>query len=240
MPKLKELSAKHADQGLVLIGVHSMRGGEKMPAFVKDKAIGYPVAWDRKGTLAKAFGVDGYPDYQVIDRSGHVRVADLVNGAVEETVLALLEEPAPAGEASAVPAALAGAAKTATMKDTQVLAVFGSAAENAAVRALTSKDRALGTLLRNEYQTAWLETSEHGALLAAAGVEGGAASLVAYSATGKVLGSRPVAALDGAGLSSFLTKHQLARKDAIDLWNAALAQAKREQKRVLVHLGTPW
>jgi len=101
VPKLKELSAKHADQGLVLIGIHSKNGGEKMPAFVKENGIQYPVAWDKSGAMARAFGVDGYPDYQVIDRSGNVRVADLANGAVEKTILKLLAEPAPGSRSKA-------------------------------------------------------------------------------------------------------------------------------------------
>ena len=37
VPKLKELWARHKDQGLVLIGVHSTMGGEKMAAFVKEQ-----------------------------------------------------------------------------------------------------------------------------------------------------------------------------------------------------------
>ncbi len=41
MPHLKELYAAKKDKGLVLIGIHSTNGGEKMKAFVEKKEITY-------------------------------------------------------------------------------------------------------------------------------------------------------------------------------------------------------
>lgn len=236
MPKLKKLAATYEDQGLVLIGVHSKRKGENMPAFVREKGIQYPVAWDSKGAYAEAFGVDGYPDYQVIDRSGKVRVADLANAEVERVVRALLAEPAP----SAVPAPLASAAATAVKKDTRILAVIGSEAQRQSALKVARSDRSLAQLLRYEYALAELDPAEHGDLLEAAGIEDGAPSLVAYAADGALLGERPLEGLDAAGLRGFLEEHQLPAKDAEALWAAALTQADREQKRILVHLGAPW
>lgn len=95
MPHLKELAQKHRDAGLVVIGVHTTNGGEKMAAFVAEQGIGYPVAIDVDNQTTKAFAVDSYPDYYLIDRAGNLRVADLQNKAVDQAVAALLAEPAP-------------------------------------------------------------------------------------------------------------------------------------------------
>lgn len=98
MPHLKELYAKYQDQGLVLIGVHTKNAGDKMAGFVEEQGIEYPVALDADGDTVKAFAVDSFPDYYMIDRSGVLRFADLANAEVDRAVLALLAEKAPAIE----------------------------------------------------------------------------------------------------------------------------------------------
>lgn len=95
MPHLKELAKKHADRGLVLIGVHTTNGGERMPAFVEEQGIQYPVAVDVERKTTTAFAVDSYPDYYLIDRKGLLRVADLANGDLDNAVAKLLAEPVP-------------------------------------------------------------------------------------------------------------------------------------------------
>jgi peroxiredoxin len=95
MPHLKELYAKHEDEGLVVIGVHTTNQGEKMPEFVKQENLTWPIAVDVQGKTVGAFAVDSYPDYYIIDRSGKLRIADMANSEVDRAVLALLAEPAP-------------------------------------------------------------------------------------------------------------------------------------------------
>ena len=95
MPKLKELLAKHKDAGLVIIGVHTTNGGDQMADFVKKESLPWASAVDDEGKTVKAFAVDSYPDYYLIDRSGNLRVADLANGELDKAVEALLKEPAP-------------------------------------------------------------------------------------------------------------------------------------------------
>ncbi|MGI9243015.1 MAG: peroxiredoxin family protein [Verrucomicrobiales bacterium] len=92
VPHLKKLHADNKDKGLVIIGVHSKNGGDKMPAFVKDKGIDYAVAHDSEGKTMKAFGGNSYPDYFVIDREGILRFADLANAELEKAVEQLLAE----------------------------------------------------------------------------------------------------------------------------------------------------
>ena len=91
MPHLIEVHNKYKDQ-VVLIGVHSKKGGEKMAAFVKDKKIPYPVAHDSEGETVKAFGGDSYPDYFVIDKKGILRVADLANSELDRAIEMMLKE----------------------------------------------------------------------------------------------------------------------------------------------------
>ena len=92
MPKLNELHDNYKDKGLVLIGVHTTNGKEKMEAFAKEQGIKYPIAADIGKKTVAAFSVDSFPDYYVIDRSGKLRVADLANGDLERAVKVLLKE----------------------------------------------------------------------------------------------------------------------------------------------------
>lgn len=101
MPHLLELAAKHKDRGLVVIGVHTTASGEQMPAFLAEQKITYPVAVDVDNQTTKAFAVDSYPDYYLIDRKGILRVADLANGELDRALEALLAEPAAAGAPAA-------------------------------------------------------------------------------------------------------------------------------------------
>ena len=87
------------DKGLVLIGVHSKSGGDKMKAFVEEQKIDYPVAIDSEGKTVAAFGGNSYPDYFVIDRAGNLRFADLANAELDRAVAALLAEEPPEPEA---------------------------------------------------------------------------------------------------------------------------------------------
>lgn len=92
IPHNKELLAKFKDKGLVIIGITHPRGSEKVDETIKEHAIDYPVAIDSKSETIKAYRVNGYPDYYIIDKQGKLRVADCSNAKVEEAVEALLEE----------------------------------------------------------------------------------------------------------------------------------------------------
>lgn len=92
MPHLKELYEKHKDQGLVVIGVHTKSQGEKMADYIQEADLPWPIALDADGETVKAFAVDSYPDYYLIDRKGDLRVADLANGDLDRVVQILLKE----------------------------------------------------------------------------------------------------------------------------------------------------
>lgn len=94
MPHNTELYNRYKDRGLVFIGVHTPSQAEKMPDYAKEEKINWPLAVDADKETIKAFHVDSYPDYYLIDRAGKLRFADLANSELDRAVEALLKEPA--------------------------------------------------------------------------------------------------------------------------------------------------
>ena len=94
IPHNNELLKKYKDKGLVIVGVcTSSRGQEGMPDTVKSKGIEYPTARDPQLKSEKAWRVQYYPTYALVDRKGIVRVVGLQPEHVEEVVKKLLAEP---------------------------------------------------------------------------------------------------------------------------------------------------
>ena len=93
IPESIHLVEKYRDQGLVFIGVHdSQRGVENIPAVIKSRRINYPVAIDDRGRSARAWKLDFWPTYVVVDKRGTVRAAGLMPQYLEKVVRALLAE----------------------------------------------------------------------------------------------------------------------------------------------------
>lgn len=99
MPHLEKLYAEKKGEGLVLIGIHSKAGGEKMPDFVREEGIDYPVAHDDEGKTVAAYGGNSYPDYFLVDKAGNLRFADLANAELDRAVAFLLAEETPHAKA---------------------------------------------------------------------------------------------------------------------------------------------
>ena len=96
MPEMIDLAKRYESQGLVLIGIHTKDRGDRMAAYAEEAGIDFPIAVDSEGKTVKAFAVDSYPDYYLIDRQGTLRVADLKNADLERAVKILLAEKPPA------------------------------------------------------------------------------------------------------------------------------------------------
>jgi len=94
IPHNVEMVKKYGDQGLVFIGVHDSNAGwDKADSVVKDKGINYPVGVDKSGGAStKDYGLQFWPTYIAIDRSGIVRAAGLTPDKVENVVKVLLAE----------------------------------------------------------------------------------------------------------------------------------------------------
>ena len=91
IPHNNAMMEKFGDK-VVIIGVCHPQGANKMAATVKSKGIKYPVAVDAGGKTGKAYKVNGYPDYYIIDSKGVLRLADCANHKVEAAIEALLAE----------------------------------------------------------------------------------------------------------------------------------------------------
>ena len=69
-----------------------------MPDLVLSLDLPYPVAVDTRGLTERAYFVDSHPDFFIIDRSGKVRIADLMDYELERAIeLVLSEDPVQGG-----------------------------------------------------------------------------------------------------------------------------------------------
>ena len=94
-PLLQSWYAKMKNLGGVVLGVDTYDLTSDARSFIKQYHLTYPMLRDPGGKTKTAFGVSGFPESFVIDRSG--RVAALERGPVdnsfmENTVIPLLEE----------------------------------------------------------------------------------------------------------------------------------------------------
>jgi thiol-disulfide isomerase/thioredoxin len=92
IPMLQELHRKYHDQGLVILGIHTSQGHEEMASFARERGIAWPLAHDVEEQTAKAWEVDSYPSYYLVDRTGLLRVADIAHQDLERAVSELLRE----------------------------------------------------------------------------------------------------------------------------------------------------
>lgn len=91
IPHANEIHKKYGND-VVFIGVCHPEGAEQMRDTIKSKGIEYPVAVDGNGKAGKAYAVDGYPDYYIIDRTGKLVVADCANSKLDEALEILLKK----------------------------------------------------------------------------------------------------------------------------------------------------
>ncbi len=82
-PLMIDLANRHEDDGLVVIGVHTSRGGATASAYADEHDIPYRVAVDGDDATVKAYQVNGYPDIYLIDRQGRVAYADVQQAPFE-------------------------------------------------------------------------------------------------------------------------------------------------------------
>jgi len=69
LPKVQALYEKYKDRGLMVVGVHSAQGAESVAACLANHSCSFPVAVDT-GDTATRYGVEGFPSYFLIDKSG--------------------------------------------------------------------------------------------------------------------------------------------------------------------------
>ena len=86
------LHEKYKDKGLVLIGIGASKFSDNLAAVVQGRKVKYACAADDGGATEKAYKVDNFDDYYLIDRGGKLRIADCDNASVEDAIKMLLAE----------------------------------------------------------------------------------------------------------------------------------------------------
>lgn len=100
LPYLKSWHSKYADQGLVIIGVHSPefefeKDANNVQQAIDDFGITYPVVQDNNFTTWRAYSNRYWPAKYLIDQDGYVRYTHIGEGDYDETegaIRELLEE----------------------------------------------------------------------------------------------------------------------------------------------------
>ncbi len=90
LPHLKALHAKYANQGLVIIGVHTPRGEfeknvDDVRRAVVEKGIEYPVTIDHEYLTWRDYVANAWPTHFVVDQEGVIQLSHTGSGRYEDT-----------------------------------------------------------------------------------------------------------------------------------------------------------
>lgn len=94
LPYMRDLQAKYADKGLVILGIHAPefafeRVPENVAKSVKEYDLKYPIALDNNFATWRAFENRYWPAKYLIDKEGKVRYTHFGEGEYEETEKAI-------------------------------------------------------------------------------------------------------------------------------------------------------
>lgn len=92
LPKGNAIMARFGEQGVIMLGVCSSRGQEKMEQIAKEKGVKFPMAKDATQAGSKAWNVKWWPTYAVVDREGNLRAIGLKPDFIDDMVEKLLAE----------------------------------------------------------------------------------------------------------------------------------------------------
>lgn len=89
---MNRLAQDHAEDGLVVLGVHDMEAWEEGASAAADRGVTFPIGHDAENLFREALLVDQDPDFYLIDRAGQMRFADIETSSIEAAVELLLDE----------------------------------------------------------------------------------------------------------------------------------------------------
>jgi peroxiredoxin len=72
-PWMEKMQQKYRDQGVVFLAVNVDRKRQDAEKFLSAHPVSFPVVYDSKGTVAKAYKLQGMPSALLIDGSGNIR-----------------------------------------------------------------------------------------------------------------------------------------------------------------------
>jgi thiol-disulfide isomerase/thioredoxin len=134
IPHNNELSKKYADNGVLVVGACGGGQEENMQAVVTEHKMQYPTAKVSKEST-KAWGVQWWPHYVVVDRKGDIRALGIQPDSVEKVIEALMKEQ---GEKPAANAANVGVNRVIVRSERR--AAGNAAPEKAAAKAEIPRD----------------------------------------------------------------------------------------------------
>lgn len=89
---LARYQRQNADDGLVVLAVHTDMGWDDIQSKVNEGRVRVQVAKDTGGAFTAALGSDDVPDLYLIDRAGQLRFADFESKSLKTAVAQLLRE----------------------------------------------------------------------------------------------------------------------------------------------------
>lgn len=92
LPMLQRLHEAHAQDGLIVVGVHHATGWDRGVEMLGERGLEFLAAHDPKGAFREALLIDQDPDFYLVDRAGQLRFADIRTEAVQKAVELLLGE----------------------------------------------------------------------------------------------------------------------------------------------------
>lgn len=87
---MNRLAKEHADDGLVVFGLHHPMGWDKAGPLAE--RLSFPTAHDVDSSWRNALEIDQDPDFYLIDRAGQLRYADIHTSSLSKAVDQLLAE----------------------------------------------------------------------------------------------------------------------------------------------------
>jgi thiol-disulfide isomerase/thioredoxin len=72
LPIVDRVAQRYRDKGLVVIGVNTSDEDGLAAPFIRQHGYGYPIAFDRDGSAARAYGANALPTLVVISKTGAI------------------------------------------------------------------------------------------------------------------------------------------------------------------------
>ncbi len=89
--KNNALAKKYQSRGVVFIAIATSKAAANVASVAAARKISYPCCVDNNGATEKAFLVDDYDDYFIIDKTGDLRVADCANASVDVAIQSIVD-----------------------------------------------------------------------------------------------------------------------------------------------------
>ncbi|MFO7602610.1 MAG: TlpA disulfide reductase family protein [Gammaproteobacteria bacterium] len=73
MPLLEDIHNKYSALGFTLLGVNVEEDSSKANAYLRDVSVTFPILYDTKNSVSKAYNISAMPSTVMVDRDGNLR-----------------------------------------------------------------------------------------------------------------------------------------------------------------------